>query len=94
MNSGIECGHSGRETRKGGRVSEPGRGESPAIFQTMIDYKGTDEELSERLRDMISGDPEVDHGNADNLLVHVLNDNGFPLLAKEFDIQAEHFWYA
>jgi len=54
----------------------------------------TDEEYTRELEDMMCGDPEADHINADNLLIEVLQELGYVKLAEAYVKQEEEFWYA
>ena len=54
----------------------------------------TDKELAEELQNDMSGDPECDHGNADDFIAEVLEGAGYPLLAAKYKELSEDFWYA
>ena len=53
-----------------------------------------DKELAEKLKAMMCGDPEIDHGNADTFISNVLREKGLVELADAYDELAEQFWYA
>jgi hypothetical protein len=53
-----------------------------------------DKELTEKLKAMMCGDPEMDHGNADNFISDVLREKGLVELAEAYDELSEEFWCA
>jgi len=54
----------------------------------------TDKELSNALVTMMCGDKEIDHINADLFILEVLDEVGYPKLAKTYDELTAGFWYA
>jgi hypothetical protein len=54
----------------------------------------TDTELTEELSAKMCGEENIDHIVADEFVIKVLADAGYPELSKMYDNLTDHFWYA
>ena len=53
-----------------------------------------DKELAKELKSKMCGDPEIDHGVADDFISNVLKDAGYTELSEVYEDLSGDFWYA
>jgi len=64
-----------------------------AFVDSLVNSK-SDEQYAEKLKNSMTGDLEVNHIDADDILLEALRGFGYEKLADEYEKQAVNFWYA